>query len=151
MRLYSSHALWSRGYQRFKVWSWGHSRISVDTNCVPGLSRTYSAYGSDHPLSLTFRNCCCSCFTSWSLRSFSARLCSVSCGLTKCSLSKDLDASALVDRPLRHMHGGGSWIHSHPPTETAMHAFVLGNCIPKHINWYKQLSLLRSLNYLYTC
>ena len=23
----------------FKVWSRGHSRISVDTNCVPGLSR----------------------------------------------------------------------------------------------------------------
>ena len=34
----------------FKVWSRGHSRISVDTNCVPGLSRKYSAYGSDPPL-----------------------------------------------------------------------------------------------------
>ena len=34
----------------FEVWSRGHSRISVDTNCVPGLSRKYSAYGSDHPL-----------------------------------------------------------------------------------------------------
>ena len=34
----------------FKVWSRGHSRILVDTNCVPGLSRKYSAYGSDHPL-----------------------------------------------------------------------------------------------------
>ena len=34
----------------FKVWSRGHSRISVDTNCVSGLSRKYNAYGSDHPL-----------------------------------------------------------------------------------------------------
>ena len=34
----------------FKVWSRSHSRISVDTNCVPGLNRKYSTYGSDHPL-----------------------------------------------------------------------------------------------------
>ena len=34
----------------FKVWLRGHSRILVDTNCVPGLSRKYRAYGSDHPL-----------------------------------------------------------------------------------------------------
>ena len=27
----------------FKVWSQGHSRISVETNCVPGLSCKYSA------------------------------------------------------------------------------------------------------------
>ena len=40
----------------FKVWSWGHSRISVDSNCVPGLSRNYSAYGSDHPLNRLYIN-----------------------------------------------------------------------------------------------
>ena len=32
----------------FKVCSRGHSRILVDINCVPGLGRKYSAYGSDH-------------------------------------------------------------------------------------------------------
>ena len=30
----------------------GHSQISVDTNCVPGLSLKYSTYGSDHPLGI---------------------------------------------------------------------------------------------------
>ena len=34
----------------FEVWSWGHSRILVDTNCVPGRSRKCCAYGSDHSL-----------------------------------------------------------------------------------------------------
>ena len=32
-----------------KVWSGGHSRISVDINCVPSVSHKYSTYGSDHP------------------------------------------------------------------------------------------------------
>ena len=46
--MYSGHGVTSD----FKVWARGHSRISVDTNCVPGLSRKYSTYGGDHLLTL---------------------------------------------------------------------------------------------------